>query len=115
MNHPSEIKASLTQSVGLSTEPMPTSLYTDPAQYERERERIFRRAWLMVGRVERIPKPGDFFVKDLAIFKASVIIARSDDGKIRAFHNVCAHRANIVEHRPSGNAKRFVCRYQVGS
>lgn len=111
MNHPSEIQASLTESVGLSTEPMPTSLYTDPAQYERERERVFRRAWLMVGRVERIPKPGDFFVKDLAIFKASVIIARSDDGKIRAFHNVCAHRANIVEHRPSGNAKRFVCRY----
>lgn len=71
MNHPSEIKASLTQSVGLSTEPMPTSLYTDPAQYERERERIFRRAWLMVGRVERIPKPGDFFVKDLrAIWSA---------------------------------------------
>lgn len=35
----------------------------------------------------------------------------SEDGKVRAFHNVCAHRANIVEHRPSGNAKRFVCRY----
>ncbi|MBU9545966.1 Rieske 2Fe-2S domain-containing protein [Burkholderia multivorans] len=111
MNHPGELKQSLTECVGLATKPMPTALYTDPEQFEIERERIFRRAWLMVGRVERIPKPGDFFVKDIAVAKASVIVARSEDGKIRAFHNVCAHRANIVEHRPSGNATRFVCRY----
>ena len=111
MNHPTEFNPSLTESVGLNTEAMPVSLYTDPAQYELERERVFRRSWLMIGRVERIPKPGDFFVKELAVFSASVIVARSDDGTIRAFHNVCAHRANIVEHRASGNAKRFVCRY----
>jgi glycine betaine catabolism A len=115
MNHPNDIQTHLTESVGLKTEAMPVALYTDPAQYEVERERIFRRAWLMVGRVERIPKPGDFFVKELAIFNASVIVARSDDGTIRAFHNVCAHRSNIVEHRPSGNAKRFVCRYHSWS
>jgi Rieske 2Fe-2S family protein len=111
MNHPNEFKPSLTESVGLNTGTIPTSIYTDPAQFEIERERVFRRAWLMVGRVERIPKPGDFFVKELAIFKASIIVAHSEDGKIRAFHNVCAHRANVVEHRASGNAKRFVCRY----
>lgn len=111
MNHPSELRPSLTQSVGLNTSPMPTSLYTDPAQFEAERERVFRRAWLMVGRVERIPKAGDFFVKELAILKTSIIVARSEDGRVRAFHNVCAHRANIVEHRACGNAKRFVCRY----
>jgi glycine betaine catabolism A len=111
MNHPTEIQPSLTESVGLSIDPMPTRLYTDPAQYELERERIFRRAWLMLGRVERIPKPGDFFVKEIAIFKTSIIVARSEDGKIRAFHNVCSHRANVVEHRTCGNAKRFVCRY----
>lgn len=111
MNNPIEFQPSLTESVGLNTRPLPTSLYTDPAQYEIERERIFRRAWLMVGRVERIPKPGDFFVKELAVFKASIIVSRSDDGKIRAFHNVCSHRANVVEHRACGNAKRFVCRY----
>ncbi|MFB9123482.1 aromatic ring-hydroxylating dioxygenase subunit alpha [Paraburkholderia dipogonis] len=111
MNHPFDSKPSLAESVGLSTAPMPTRLYTDPTHYEVERERIFRRAWLMVGRVERIPKAGDFFVKDIAVLKSSIIVARSDDGKIRAFHNVCAHRANIVEHRPNGNAKRFVCRY----
>ncbi|WP_322062680.1 aromatic ring-hydroxylating dioxygenase subunit alpha [Paraburkholderia sp. J63] len=115
MNHPNELSAHLTESAGLNTEAMPVSLYTDPAQYEIERERIFRRAWLMVGRIERIPNRGDFFVKEVAVLKASVIIAHSEDGKIRAFHNVCAHRANIVEHRPSGNAKRFVCRYHSWS
>ncbi|MFJ4376222.1 aromatic ring-hydroxylating dioxygenase subunit alpha [Pseudomonas japonica] len=111
MNHPIDLPAGLTQSVGLGTGEMPTALYTDPAQFETERERIFRRAWLMVGRVERIPAAGDFFVKDLDLFKASIIVARGQDGRIRAFHNVCAHRANLVEHRKSGNARRFVCRY----
>lgn len=111
MNNPMDFNGSFTESVGLETGAVPTSIYTDAAQYEVERERIFRRAWLMVGRVERIPKPGDFFVKQLAVLNASVIVARSEDGTIRAFHNVCAHRANIVEHRASGNAKRFVCRY----
>ncbi|MBN3822786.1 aromatic ring-hydroxylating dioxygenase subunit alpha [Burkholderia sp. Ac-20384] len=111
MNNPMDFNGSFTESVGLETGAVPTSIYTDAAQYEVERERIFRRAWLMVGRAERIPKPGDFFVKQLAVLNASVIVARSEDGTIRAFHNVCAHRANIVEHRASGNAKRFVCRY----
>jgi Rieske 2Fe-2S family protein len=111
MNHPVDVKPGLTESAGLGTGEMPTYLYTDPAQFEIERDRIFRRAWLMVGRVERIPKAGDFFVKDLEVFKTSIIIARAEDGRIRAFHNVCAHRANLVEHRKSGNAKRFVCRY----
>ena len=115
MNHPNEFHPNVTEAVGLGTGEMPTSLYTDPAQYELERERIFRRAWLMVGRIESIPKPGDFFVKQLAMFKASIIVARSSDGEIRAFHNVCAHRSNIVEHRQSGNTKRFVCRYHSWS
>lgn len=115
MNHPTDFNPGLTRAVGLGTDAMPTSLYTDAAQFELERKQIFRRAWLMVGRVERIPNPGDFFVKDLAVVDASIIVARAADGKVRAFHNVCAHRANIVEYRASGNAKRFVCRYHSWS
>lgn len=111
MNQPIDKKTSLTELAGLNTGEMSSSLYSDLAQYEVERERIFKRAWLMVGRVESIPKTGDFFVKDLTVIKSSVIVVRAEDGNIRAFHNVCAHRANLVEHRPSGNAKRFVCRY----
>ena len=47
-----------------------------PEFYELEREAIFKRAWLNVGRVEQVPRKGSFFTKDIAIAKASVIIVR---------------------------------------
>ncbi|MGC4251011.1 MAG: aromatic ring-hydroxylating dioxygenase subunit alpha [Sphingobium sp.] len=111
MNYTSNIEPTLTESVGLSTGPVPTRLYTDPEFFELERERIFRRAWLMVGRAESIPEPGDFFVKDIEMTKASVILTRAKDGKIRAFHNACSHRGNQVTLEKEGKANRFVCRY----
>lgn len=76
--------------------------------YELEREKIFRRSWLMVGRVEEIPDPGDYFVKDLSVASASVIVVHSADGKIRGFHNVCRHRGSRVA-EGGGNVKTFAC------
>ncbi|ETI65787.1 dioxygenase [Sphingobium sp. C100] len=111
MNEMSQLQPTLADLVGVSTGPMPASLYTDPNQYELERERIFRRAWLMVGREERIVEPGQFFVKDIAILSASIIITRAKDGQVRAFHNVCSHRGNHVVLEPEGKANRFACRY----
>jgi hypothetical protein len=54
--------------------------------FEQERERIFKTAWLNIGRVERIPNAGDYFVKDLAVCDTSVLVVRGQDGQIRAFH-----------------------------
>jgi hypothetical protein len=51
----------------LGTDPLPANVFTSAEQFERERERIFKKAWLNVGRVEQIPHPGDYFVKDLAV------------------------------------------------
>ena len=36
-----------------------------PEWYEREREAIFKRTWLNVGRVERLPRTGSYFTKEL--------------------------------------------------
>ena len=55
-----------------------------------------------------IPKAGDYYaghVADQAIF-----IIRGDDGRIRAFYNVCSHRAHPLLHG-QGNARRIVCPY----
>ena len=56
-----------TQYGELGTDPAPIEPYISPAYFELERERIFRRVWLNVGRVEDIPQPGDYFVQDLAV------------------------------------------------
>ena len=93
----------------LGTAPVPIEPYISPEFFELERERVFRRTWLCLGREERIANPGDFFVKDLAIAKTSILVTRSEDGKIHAFHNACSHRSNKVEWQAKGSCAAFTC------
>src|SRR3546814_4984624 len=46
----------LTQTAGLGTGPVSCEPYRSPAYFERERENLFKRAWLTVGRVEQLPE-----------------------------------------------------------
>jgi Rieske 2Fe-2S family protein len=88
-----------------------------PEFYELEREAIFKRAWLNVGRVDQLARTGSFFTKDIEIAKASVIILRNLEGQIRAFHNVCRHRGNKIlwdrspREAASGVCRQFQCKY----
>lgn len=88
-----------------------------PEFFDLEREAIFKRAWLHVGRVEQLPRKGSYFTKELPVAGTSVIVARGMDGRVRAFHNVCRHRGNklLWEGTPRdetcGVARQFVCKY----
>ncbi|MCL2430229.1 MAG: Rieske 2Fe-2S domain-containing protein, partial [Alphaproteobacteria bacterium] len=65
-------------------------VYTDPAVFELEMERIFGRTWLYVGHESQIPKPGDYFATELG--RQPVIMTRHGDGSIRILSNRCTHR-----------------------
>lgn len=95
----------------LGTGPLAVEPYISPAYFELERERIFRKVWLNVGRVEQIPKAGDYFVKDLAICKTSLLVVRGIDGNIRAFHNMCSHRGNQLVWNARGSCRAFTCKF----
>lgn len=99
--------------LGLDYDRIATEYYTSPEIFRREQEMIFRRAWLMVGRVDEIPEPGDFIVRDMPTLKASVIIARGKDGQVRAFHNACSHRGVALVCQERGNALTFRCPYHA--
>ena len=77
--------------------------------FERERESIFKHVWLKIGRVEEIPRPGDYFVRDIAVLRASLLVIRGADGVMRAFHNICRHRGNRVVKTCKGSAQSFFC------
>jgi phenylpropionate dioxygenase-like ring-hydroxylating dioxygenase large terminal subunit len=85
--------------------------------YELEREAIFKRAWLNVGRVEDLPRIGSYFTKELVAARASVVVVRSDDDLISAFHNVCRHRGNKLvwdefpQEETRGFCRQFTCKY----
>jgi phenylpropionate dioxygenase-like ring-hydroxylating dioxygenase large terminal subunit len=82
--------------------------YLDPAQYEREIERIFMRSWMPVCSSKELPAAKDYVVWDR--LRQSLVIVRQQDGTLAAWHNVCQHRgARLVE--TSGQAKfgKFIC------
>src|SRR5438132_14232800 len=70
---------------------LPAALYTDAAVYEAERERMFARTFQLAGRHEQAAKPGDYFTTEIA--GEPLLICRDGVDKLRAFYNVCRHRA----------------------
>jgi len=80
-----------------------------PAYFELERERIFRRAWLPIGHASNVPEPGSYFVREMPVFKTSLLVVRGQDGKVRAFHNACTHRGNKLVRGGDGCRKSFSC------
>ena len=89
----------------------------DPEFFELEREAVFRRSWLYMGRVEELPRAGSFFTRERPFLNLSALIAKGMDNKVRAFHNVCAHRGNklmwedTAEKEMSGMCRQFACKY----
>jgi phenylpropionate dioxygenase-like ring-hydroxylating dioxygenase large terminal subunit len=84
-------------------------LYSDPAIFDLELERIFGRAWIYVGHESQIRREGDYFCTQLAT--RPVIMVRGRGGRIHALHNQCAHRGVMVVTLEKGNADEFQCCY----
>jgi len=92
---------------------LPVAAYADAARFERELPRLFRGTPIAVGHVSQLQQPGDFFTHDAS--GLPLLVARGDDGRIRAFKNVCRHRGTRVEGAPCGQRKAFVCPYHAWS
>lgn len=84
------------------------SWYLDPHVYELELERIFARTWQPVAKLRDLAKPGDYVASDVA--GEPIVVLRDKEGKLRAFFNVCPHRAGAVA-RGKGNRKSLQCAY----
>jgi Rieske 2Fe-2S family protein len=114
---PKPPEGSWTQSFGLDTGPVSYDDSISPEYYERERDAVFRRAWLNVGREEQLGRAGSYFTKDIDAANASVVVVRGMDAKVRAFHNVCRHRGNKLvwndfpREETQGFCRQFTCKY----
>ena len=104
-------RGGLTAQAGLSTEPVRLDIYRSPEFFEQEKEKIFRRAWLLMGRVEELPESGCYVRKPLHPFGFSALITRNKSGKIQAFYNACAHRGSAIVHGSEGKSARLTCPY----
>lgn len=87
----------------------PTSWWTDEKLYQLECRAIFSKQWLFVTHASRFQKPGDYRTFEVAGFSFLVILGK--DKQLRAFHNVCRHRAYAVTKKECGSSTVLGCRY----
>src|ERR1700722_11533692 len=98
---------------------LPSSWYRSEKVYGLEKERVFFREWLCVGREEELPSPGSHRVLD--VLGEGVILVRNRESQLNAFYNVCRHRgARLCRSESTPNAPalaggiaagRIVCPY----
>jgi nitrite reductase/ring-hydroxylating ferredoxin subunit len=91
--------------------------YTSEEYVRAERDKLWRKVWQQVGRVEEVPEVGSFLTYD--ILDDSILIVRTAADKLKAFYNVCSHRGRRLIDTPRG-AKRacgkrenFVCGFHA--
>jgi choline monooxygenase len=88
---------------------IPAPWYFDERIAQLERNSVFASNWQVVGRVDQVNERGQFFTID--VNQEPLLVVRSDDGKLRAFFNVCRHHAAAVVPEAAGCAKQFRCPY----
>lgn len=91
---------------------LPGRYYADPAVFALEQSRIFESMWFAVARSAELASSGSFRTADVG--RENVIVIRGQDGALRAFLNVCRHRAARLCGQPSGEVKRALrCPYHA--
>ena len=88
---------------------IPAPWYFDARIAELERASVFSGTWQVIGRADQVRENGQFFTADLA--GEPLVVARGEDGQLRAFFNVCRHHAAAVVTEAQGCAKQFRCPY----
>jgi choline monooxygenase len=88
---------------------IPANWYRDSAVYELERRAVFAATWQFAGRSALVAQPGSFLTTEIA--GEPILIVRDGEGILRAFYNVCRHRAATVVTETAGKASRLRCRY----
>jgi choline monooxygenase len=73
---------------------IPSRWYLDPQFLDLERARVFAKTWQPVALAKTVAEPGTFAAVEIA--GEPVVVARAKDGVLRAFSNVCRHRASLI-------------------
>ena len=93
---------------------LPAALYTDPARFEAEQERLFARHPLILGPSAMLPAPRTARAHDH--YGVPLIVSRDENGQVHVFANACRHRGTrLIESAEVVRAARIVCPYHAWS
>ncbi|HEY9643795.1 MAG TPA: aromatic ring-hydroxylating dioxygenase subunit alpha [Coleofasciculaceae cyanobacterium] len=91
---------------------LPAEVYYSPEIYRLEQQQVFGKYWYYVGHVSQLAGAGSYFTVEIA--EQPLVILRSKEGELRAFYNICTHRAGPVA-TGSGQCNRLTCLYHAWS
>ncbi len=83
--------------------------YCGEASLAMEYERVFARSWQLVAHQAQLRDAGDHVVEQIG--RVPVLLVRGSDGVLRAFANVCRHRAGPLALRNGRRARALQCKY----
>jgi choline monooxygenase len=89
---------------------LPGWCYTQPEYLQAEREAVFYRSWQFVCHLEKLREPGSYVVFEIQ--GRSLVALRDRDGELRAFYNVCKHRAHELL-KGEGRVSVITCPYHA--
>jgi choline monooxygenase len=89
---------------------LPARAYVEPGYLEAERKSIFSKSWQFVCHAEALANPGDYLTFDIQ--GQPLVALRDKSGVLRAFYNVCLHRAHELL-SGHGNIKQITCPYHA--
>ncbi len=84
--------------------------YTEARWASVDRDAIFRRSWQWVCHIEKLREPGSYVVVEVA--EQPIAVLRDREGVLRAFYNVCKHRAHELL-SGEGQLSRIMCPYHA--
>jgi choline monooxygenase len=90
---------------------LPGIAYTSSDFFRLEQTDLFPRLWVAAAYTSDIPDVGDAI--PVTIAGVPIILARDTDGSIKAYHNVCRHRAALVLSAPAKGLNQFACPYHA--
>lgn len=90
---------------------LPAKLYSDPAVYQEELNKIWYRQWIYAGRADGLSRPGDYMLTKVG--NQTIIITLNQEDQVRAFYNTCRHRGAELCQAQQGHFKqgRITCPY----
>lgn len=87
---------------------LPPHCYTSREWYDAEVERVWRRNWLLLARLEEVPSSGNYLRVD--IVGEPLLVTRGNDGVVRVMSAICRHRGCIIK-EGKGTARALSCPY----
>ena len=82
----------------------PAVSYTSKTEFARERDQVLLPGWFCVGRADGLTEPGCYLAA--SVCGGSIIVARTGDGSLARYYNLCRHRGSRLVPPPAGASLR---------